>query len=79
MPAVRESEMGVGVAINPMTPALRDNLFRLLALLDTLADIPVLGPMIERELLYRLLQGPKGSSCARSLSQTAPWSGSGAL
>lgn len=61
MPAVRESEQkGIGIAINPMTAPLRDTLLRLLSLLDTPADIPVLGPMVERELLYRLLQGPQG-------------------
>ena len=61
MPPVREAvPKGVGIAINPMTAALRDTVLRLLSLLDTPADIPVLGPMIERELLYRLLQGPQG-------------------
>lgn len=61
MATVRESDCkGVGIAINPMTDSLRAILFRLVSLLDTPADIPVLGPMIERELLYRLLQGPQG-------------------
>jgi len=61
MPPVRESEQkGIGIMINPMTASLRDTLLRLLSLLDTPADIPVLGPMFERELLYRLLQGPQG-------------------
>ncbi|OEC33230.1 AraC-type DNA-binding protein [Pseudomonas cuatrocienegasensis] len=61
IPPVRESEQkGIGIAINPMTAPLRDTLLRLLSLLDTPADIPVLGPMVERELLYRLLQGPQG-------------------
>ncbi len=61
MPAVRESEQkGIGIGINPMSAPLRDTLLRLLSLLDTPADIPVLGPMVERELLYRLLQGPQG-------------------
>lgn len=61
MPAVRESEQkGIGIAINPMSAPLRDTLLRLLSLLDTPADIAVLGPMVERELLYRLLQGPQG-------------------
>lgn len=49
-----------GIAINPMTAVLRDTLLRLLMLLDTPADIPALAPMAERELLYRLLQGPQG-------------------
>lgn len=61
MPSVRESDQkGMGIAINPMTAPLRDTLLRLLSLLDSPADIPILGPMIERELLYRLLQAPQG-------------------
>jgi len=61
IPAVSESaQKGMGITINPMTSSLRDTLLRLLSLLDTPADIPVLGPMVERELLYRLLQGPQG-------------------
>ena len=31
---------------------------RLLALLDAPADIPVMAPLLERELIYRLLRGP---------------------
>lgn len=61
MPQVRDTApQGIGIAINPMTPPLRDTLLRLLSLLDTPADIPVLAAMAERELLYRLLQGPQG-------------------
>lgn len=61
MPPVREREQkGGGIMINPMTASIGDTLFRLLSLLDTPDDIPVLGPMLERELLYRLLQGPQG-------------------
>ncbi|WOA50983.1 AraC family transcriptional regulator [Dickeya solani] len=61
MPSVRESEQkGIGIMINPMTASLRDTLLRLMLLLDTPDDIPILGPMLERELLYRLLQGPQG-------------------
>jgi len=51
---------GSAIAINAMTPPLRDALLRLLVLLDAPADILVLAPMAERELLYRLLQGPQG-------------------
>ncbi len=61
MAPAREGEIpGRAIAINAMTPPVRDALLRLLALLDTPADIPVLAPMAERELLYRLLQGPQG-------------------
>lgn len=58
---MRENDLqDVGIAINPMTAPLRETLLRLLALLDTPNDIPVLAPMVERELMYRLLQGPQG-------------------
>lgn len=61
MPPVQDREQtGVGILINPMSSSICDTLFRLLSLLDTPDDIPVLGPMLERELLYRLLQGPQG-------------------
>ncbi|MCK1718494.1 AraC family transcriptional regulator [Bradyrhizobium sp. 141] len=61
MPPMRESGgKGIGLSINPMTVQLRDALLRLLLLLDTPADISILAPMVERELLYRLLQGPQG-------------------
>ncbi len=59
-PAGEREIPGSAIAINAMTPPVRDALLRLLALLDTPADIPVLAPMAERELLYRLLQGPQG-------------------
>ena len=46
-----------GLAVSPMTPELLDAAVRLLRLLDTPADIPVLAPLMEREILYRLLTG----------------------
>ena len=48
------------ISINPMTVEIQDILLRLLSLLDKPADIPFLAPMVERELLYRILQGPQG-------------------
>jgi AraC-like DNA-binding protein len=48
-------------AVNPVTPELLDAWLRLLRLLDTPEDIAVLAPMCEREILYRLLQGPQGA------------------
>lgn len=61
MPPVREREQkGGSIMINPFTDSLSDTLLRLLSLLDSPDDIPILGPMLERELLYRLLQGHQG-------------------
>lgn len=48
-------------AVNPVTPELLDAWLRLLRLLDAPHNIPVLAPLYEREILYRLLQGPQGA------------------
>lgn len=39
---------------------------RLLSLLDTPQDIAVLAPLIQREILYRLLMGNEAGSYVRS-------------
>jgi len=59
-PARGDSETA-SFAVSPVTAALLDPWLRLIGLLDTPSDIPVLAPMIEREILYRLLQGPQGN------------------
>jgi len=49
-----------GMAVNPLSEDLLDTVLRLVRLLDTPTDLPVLAPLIERELLYRLLNGEQG-------------------
>jgi AraC-like DNA-binding protein len=49
-----------GFAVSAVTEQLLDPWLRLLSLLDTPEDMPILAPMLEREILYRLLQGPQG-------------------
>ena len=49
------------MAVSPLEPTLFDPLVRLLRLLDEPRDIAVLAPLIEREILYRLLLGPHGT------------------
>ena len=43
-------------------PDLLDAVARMLRLLDHAADVPVLAPMIEREILWRALTGPQGDT-----------------
>lgn len=59
-PARTDSETS-SFAVSPVTTQLLEPWVRLMALLDTPQDIAVLAPMAEREILYRLLQGPQGS------------------
>lgn len=49
-------------AVSPVNDDLLDAWHRMLRLLDTPADIPVLAPLCEREILYRLLKGPQGAA-----------------
>lgn len=55
LPAPAESPSQGVAAIGSMTPALAEPFQRLLALLDEPQALPVLGPLIEREIHYRLL------------------------
>lgn len=54
------SEEVEALALATATEAMHDALRRLLRLLDAPADAALLGPMFERELLYRVLRSPRG-------------------
>lgn len=49
-----------GMGVHPAPAELVEAMTRLLRLLDTPRDAPVLRPLIEREILWRLLCGPQG-------------------
>lgn len=49
-------------AVSPVSADLCEAWVRLLKLLERPADIAVLAPLAEREILYRLLQGPQGAA-----------------
>lgn len=61
LPPPREQRPGRGMTTGEITPELLTAFQRLLALLDTPKDIPVLAPMVQREILYRLLTGDQGA------------------
>lgn len=50
-----------GIAVSDLTFDLIDPVVRLLRLLDRPADIPILAPAIEREILWRLINGAQGA------------------
>ena len=56
-------ERGIGVGC--LDRLLRDALIRLLRLLDTPQHLPVLGPLIEREILYLVLASEQGAALRR--------------
>ena len=61
-PAADERAAAKALAVHPLEADLLDPLLRLLRLLDRPGDLPVLAPLIEREILYRLLRGPRGET-----------------
>ena len=50
-----------GLAVGETTPGLLEACQRLLNLVDTPEDIPFLSPLIQREIIYRLLKTPQAS------------------
>ena len=60
-PSSEERAASKALAVDPLEADLLDPLLRLLRLLDRPDDLAVLAPLIEREILYRLLRGPRGA------------------
>ncbi|SDR94325.1 transcriptional regulator, AraC family [Pseudomonas asplenii] len=51
---------GLGLYVERVDTQMFDALLRLSRLLDTPKDIPMLAPLVRREILYRLLRSPQG-------------------
>lgn len=51
-----EKNLQRGLFVSQANYQLLDAVLRLLRLLDTPADVPILAPLVEREILYRLLR-----------------------
>ena len=60
LPPQRNRQTESGVALGAVTPELLNIYIRILDMLDIPEDIPILSPMIHKELLYRLLTGDQG-------------------
>ena len=63
-PGPRADHDGRALFVSPLEAPLLDGLVRLVRLLDAPQDIPVLAPLILRELYFRLLQGEQQSRLA---------------
>ncbi|WP_068118909.1 AraC family transcriptional regulator [Tropicimonas marinistellae] len=58
---VDNATSSTALGVHPLPADLVDPLERLLALADRPGDIPVLAPMIRREIVWRLLNSPQGA------------------
>ena len=61
LPAPRTQPAGRGMAVSEVSLPLLNAFLRLIDLLDAPEDIPILAPLVQREILYRLLVGEQGS------------------
>lgn len=61
LPDARPERSGPPISVAAATPELIDAVARMLRLLDAPDDIEALAPLIEREILHRLLNGPQGT------------------
>jgi AraC-like DNA-binding protein len=57
---VQAGAIEAGVVVGATTAELLDAMLRLTALADTPRDIPIMGQLVLREIIYRLLMGPTG-------------------
>ena len=61
LPQPRAQQSSRGMAVGEVTHPLVNAFQRLIDLLDDENDIPILAPMIQREIIYRLLVGDQGA------------------
>jgi len=59
-PAPRREAVVTAIDVSPLDAGLLDAVVRLVRLVDTPTDAPVLAPLIIREIVYRLLTGEQG-------------------
>ena len=62
LPVLPHQGVASGLDIGVAEPELLDAFLRLVRLLDRPQDIALIAPLIEREILLRLLQGPHGTT-----------------
>jgi AraC-like DNA-binding protein len=66
--AIETGTAGAAMATGPATLDLLDAVNRLIGLLETPEDIPILAKLVEREILYRILTGPTGARLRQTVS-----------
>jgi AraC-like DNA-binding protein len=61
LPPATNADASRGLFVNRLGTSMLDAVLRLLRLLDTPEDIPILAPLVKREILYRLLMNGQGA------------------
>lgn len=61
LPPLADAGPARGMYVNRIAAPVLEPVLRLLRLLDTPADIPIVAPLVKREILYRLLMNGEGA------------------
>ncbi len=72
LPQPRSPQSNRAMALGKITLPLLDAFQRLMGLLDEPKDIPILAPIIKREIFYRLLVGDQGARLRQMTSAGTP-------
>ena len=72
LPPATHSDAARGLYVNRLGAPMLDAVLRLLRLIDTPEDIPVLAPLVKREILYRLLMNGHGRAAAPDRAHRQP-------
>ena len=60
LPDIQSPSQRRGLVVGETTPGLLSACQRLIELLDTPEDIPFMAPLIQREIIYRIIRTPQG-------------------
>ena len=69
LPPAAPADVSRGMYVNRLSTTMLDAVLRLLRLLEAPDDIAILAPMIEREILYRLLRSSQGGRLRQMVLQ----------
>ena len=72
LPLPRGQQAGRGMILGEGTPPLFEAFHRLIALLDEPDNIPILAPLIQREILFRLVMSNQGARLRQIASVGSP-------
>jgi AraC-like DNA-binding protein len=61
LPPATQADASRGLYVNRLGNSMLDAVLRLLRLVDTPEDVPILAPLVKREILYRLLMNGSGA------------------
>lgn len=69
-----QDQGAMAFSVSPITPEMTDAWLRLARLMPRPQEIKVMAPLIEREILFRVLQGPQGWMLRQIANKNSPLS-----